>query len=74
MRQRYGELVATLVEQEQDVRLIVLGRRGASAETSGRDIGRHVEQTVRALHKPILAVTDVFKPPSACCWPLSARA
>jgi len=63
MRQRHGELVATLVEQEQDVRLIVLGRRGASAETSGRDIGRHVEQTVRALHKPILAVTDVFKPP-----------
>lgn len=63
MRQRHGELVATLVEQEQDVRLIVLGRRGASAETSGRDIGRHVEQTVRALHRPILAVTDAFKPP-----------
>jgi nucleotide-binding universal stress UspA family protein len=63
MRQRHGELVDTLAEQEQGVQLIVLGRRGASAESSGRDIGRHVERVVRALHKPILTVTDAFRPP-----------
>ncbi len=63
VRQRHGELVSTLAEQEQGVRLLVLGRRGASAEASGRDIGRHVERVVRALHKPILTVTDAFKPP-----------
>nr|MBW4049157.1 universal stress protein [Pseudomonadota bacterium] len=63
VRQRHGELVNTLVDQERDVRLIVLGRRGASAESSGRDIGRHVERVVRSLHKPILTVTDAFKPP-----------
>lgn len=63
VRQRHGELVNTLVDQERDVRLIVLGRRGASAESSGRDIGRHVERVVRSLHKPILTVTEAFKPP-----------
>lgn len=63
VRQRHGELVDTLVEQERGVRLIVLGRRGASAESSGRDLGRHVERVVRSLHKPILTVTDAFKPP-----------
>ncbi len=63
VRQRHGELVNTLVDQERDVRLIVLGRRGASAESSGRDIGRHVERVVRSLHKPILTVTDAFRPP-----------
>jgi nucleotide-binding universal stress UspA family protein len=63
MRQRHGGLVDTLVEQERGVRLIVLGRRGASAEASGRDIGRNVERVVRSLHRPVLTVTDAFKPP-----------
>jgi nucleotide-binding universal stress UspA family protein len=63
MRQRHGGLVDTLVEQEHGVRLVVLGRRGASAESSGRDIGRNVERVVRSLHTPILTVSDGFKPP-----------
>jgi nucleotide-binding universal stress UspA family protein len=63
VRQRHGELEETLVEQEAAVRLFVLGRRGESAETTQRDLGRNVERVVRALHKPILAVTDSFKEP-----------
>lgn len=63
IRQRHGELEETLVEQESGVRLLVLGRRGEAAETTQRDIGRNVEQVVRALHKPILAVTEGFKEP-----------
>lgn len=62
-RQRHGELEETLVEQEADVRLFVLGRRGVSAQKTQRDIGRNVERVVRALHKPILAVTECFKEP-----------
>lgn len=62
-RQRHGELVSTLIEQELGMRLIVLGRRGVSAESSGGDIGRNVERVVRSLHVPILTVTDRFKPP-----------
>lgn len=63
VRQRYGVLEETLVEQEAGVRLFVFGRRGESAETTQRDLGRNVERVVRALHKPILAVTDSFTEP-----------
>jgi len=63
IRQRHGELEETLLEQEAAARLIVLGRRGASAETTHRDLGRNVERVVRALHKPILAVTNNFREP-----------
>lgn len=63
VRLRHGELEETLAEQESGVRLLVLGRRGESAEITRRDIGRNVERVVRALHKPILTVTEDFKEP-----------
>lgn len=63
VRQRYGQLEETLQEQEEEVRLFVLGRRGKSADETNRDIGRHVERTVRNLKKPILTVTEAFKEP-----------
>jgi nucleotide-binding universal stress UspA family protein len=63
VRQRHGALDETLVEQEDGVRLFVLGRRGESAETTQRDLGRNVERVVRALHKPILAVAEGFTEP-----------
>jgi len=62
-RQRHGDLEETLSEQQDGVRLFVLGRRGASADMTQRDLGRHVEWTVRALQRPILTVTDRFKVP-----------
>ncbi len=63
VRQRHGELEETLAEQEAGVRLLVLGRRGEGAETTPRDLGRNVEHVVRALHKPILTVTEGFTEP-----------
>ena len=63
IRQRHGSLVETLVEQEQGVRLFVLGRRGASAGHTQRELGRHVESVVRRLKKPILTVTTGFVEP-----------
>lgn len=57
IRQRHGNLVETLSEQEQDVRLFVLGRRGESADRMQRDLGHNVEIVVRSLHKPILTIT-----------------
>jgi nucleotide-binding universal stress UspA family protein len=63
VRQRHGELEETLVEQQQDVRLFVLGRRGESAEVTQRDLGRNLERVVRALKRPILTVTDDFTEP-----------
>lgn len=60
MRQRYGDLETTLTEQEPGVELFVLGRRGESVERTGRDLGRNLERVVRALHRPILAVSEPF--------------
>lgn len=62
-RQRHGSLVETLTERQSDVRLVVMGRRGESSGTTLRDLGRHVEQVVRAMQRPILTVTDSFAPP-----------
>ena len=63
MKQRHGLLAETLVEQEEEVRLFVLGRRGEAAEETNRDLGRSVERVVRALHKPILTITEGFSEP-----------
>lgn len=63
VQQRHGELAQTLAEQEHGVRLLILGRRGEAAERTQRDLGRNVEHVVRALHKPILTVTEGFTPP-----------
>lgn len=63
MRQRHGHLHETLAEQEDQIRLFVLGRRGESAEHTQRDLGRNVERIVRNLHKPILTVTEGFTEP-----------
>jgi len=64
MRQRHGSLVETLTEQQADVRLVVMGRRGESSSTTLRDLGRNVERVVRAMERPILTVTENFAPPS----------
>ncbi|WP_069047728.1 universal stress protein [Hydrogenophaga sp. RAC07] len=64
MRQRHGELETTLAELQGDVRLFVLGRRGASAQASQRDLGRNLEWVVRSVNKPVLAVPDEFREPS----------
>lgn len=63
MRQRYGALDDSVAEQEPGTRLFVLGRRGESADVTQRDLGRNVERVVRALHKPILTVTQGFTEP-----------
>lgn len=62
-RQRHGDLEEALAEQQEGVRLFVMGRRGASAHTNQRDLGRHVEWMIRSLQRPTLAVTDRFKAP-----------
>jgi nucleotide-binding universal stress UspA family protein len=64
LRQRYGELEDTLVEQQPGVELFVLGRRGESAAGSGRLLGQNFERMVRALQRPILAVCQPFAPPT----------
>lgn len=62
-RQRYGQLLTTLKDQESSVAMYVLGRRGESASRTRRDLGRHVEAICRQIRRPILTVTDDFQAP-----------
>ncbi|MCV0437886.1 MAG: universal stress protein [Hydrogenophaga sp.] len=64
VRQRHGDLETTLAELQGDVRLFVLGRRGASAGATQRDLGRNLEWVVRSVDKPVLAVPDAFTAPT----------
>lgn len=63
VRQRMGTLEEAVVDQQKDVRLFVMGRRGESAQDTQRDIGRNVEHLVRMLNQPILTVTPQYVTP-----------
>lgn len=64
MKLRHGDLEETLLAQEDEVALFVWGRRGESSQVTHQKLGRNVERLVRALHKPILSVTDGYSEPS----------
>ncbi|ALM53495.1 universal stress protein [Halomonas huangheensis] len=62
-RQRNGTLVETLAELEDDIRLLVLGKRGESASHASEHLGTNLERVVRSMHRPILMVPGAFTHP-----------
>ncbi|WP_136248195.1 universal stress protein [Halomonas borealis] len=62
-RQRNGTLVETLTELEDEIRLLVVGKRGGSAHRDSEHLGSSLERVVRGLHRPILMVPETFKRP-----------
>ncbi|MGM0534523.1 MAG: universal stress protein [Pseudomonadota bacterium] len=62
-RQRNGTLVETLEELQEEMRLLVLGKRGETAHQDSGHLGSNLERVVRTLHRPILMVPASFKPP-----------
>ncbi|EPC01156.1 universal stress protein A [Litchfieldella anticariensis FP35 = DSM 16096] len=63
IRQRNGELVETLSELENDIRLLVIGKRGEMAHQASEHLGSNLERVVRSLHRPILVVPETFERP-----------
>jgi nucleotide-binding universal stress UspA family protein len=55
-RQRNGTLVETLADHEDETRLLVLGKRGESADQASGHLGSSLERVVRELRRPILMV------------------
>lgn len=51
---RHGGIVETILEQEVDSRLLIMGKRGASAQFARAHLGSKIERVVRASKKPIL--------------------
>jgi nucleotide-binding universal stress UspA family protein len=61
--QRHGSLVESLIELENDIRVLVLGVRGKVHEHQANKVGAKLEAIIRSLHKPILVVNAEFKQP-----------
>lgn len=59
--QQHGSLQESLVEREEDIRVLVMGVRGE--EHREGKLGAHLETVIRALHKPVLVVNTEFSEP-----------
>lgn len=59
---RHGGIVETVIEREADADLVVIGKRGASANFAKGHIGSKVERVVRQSVKPVLVASRAFKP------------
>lgn len=60
---RHGNLVESLIEVEDSIRVLVIGLRGKVHDNQPGQIGAKLESIIRSLHKPILVVNDAFKSP-----------
>lgn len=64
-QQRHGHLLNTLIEGQDDIRLLVIGRQGNSHKPLAHTIGSHLDDVIRSLHKPILVAINDFKAPQS---------
>ncbi|HEY4529861.1 MAG TPA: universal stress protein [Luteimonas sp.] len=60
--QRHGELVQTLLDIEDDVRLFVIGKRGEHASVVTAHLGSNLERVVRAVRRPVLVASRRMRP------------
>ena len=61
--QQHGSLAESLVELEEECRLMVIGIRGKLHEDQNKGIGHQIESVIRSIHKPILVVNKEFTQP-----------
>jgi nucleotide-binding universal stress UspA family protein len=61
-RLRHGQIVETVEESDQGADLLVIGKRGISAEHDMLHLGINLEHVVRSSKKPVLVASRVFKP------------
>jgi len=59
---RQGELVETVIEQENHISMFMIGKRGEGADFASLKLGSHVERLVRSSHKPVFVASRAFKP------------
>ncbi len=63
VNQRHGNLVESLIELEESIRVLVIGLRGKVHENQPDKLGAKLEVIIRSLHKPVLVVNSEFKVP-----------
>lgn len=61
----HGPLVDRLVELESTARLVVIGKRGASAHAAPEHLGSNLERVVRALRRPVMVAPADYREPAS---------
>lgn len=60
---RHGEVLETILEQEVDARVVIIGKRGASHDNQLTQIGAHIERIVRGSTKPVFIASRPYSEP-----------
>ncbi|MEI4197746.1 universal stress protein [Roseovarius sp. E0-M6] len=64
-RLRHGDIVEAISEIEEDARVILIGKRGESADFAKGHLGSNLERIVRAAHRPVFVASRAFQPISS---------
>ena len=63
LKQRHGHLIESLVDLQDDIRLLVIGRVGEDSTRRVHSLGSQIEAVVRTIHRPILITASSYKKP-----------
>ena len=63
LRQRHGDVLESLLDLENEARLIVIGRSGEGHLPDVHIIGSHAESAARSLHQPLSITVGQFTAP-----------
>ena len=63
LKQRHGHLIESLVDLQDDIRLLVIGRVGEDSTRRVHSLGSQIEAVVRTIHRPILITSSSYKKP-----------
>ncbi|UXU76211.1 universal stress protein [Paracoccus sp. SMMA_5_TC] len=61
-RLRHGDMIETVAEVEAEARVLMIGKRGESADFAKGHLGSNLERVVRASHRPVLVAARAFRP------------
>lgn len=61
--QRHGDLIGTLVDLQDNTRMLVIGRQGEAHEKQAHSLGSHLENVIRSVHRPLLVTLPGFNAP-----------
>tara|TARA_R110000744_G_scaffold8884_10_gene28989 strand:+ start:85 stop:936 length:852 start_codon:yes stop_codon:yes gene_type:complete len=61
--QRHGELVDSIVDMQEDTRLIIIGRCGKGHTDNVSALGSNIETLLRKAENPVLLIPEAFKAP-----------
>ncbi|AFJ01736.1 Universal stress protein family 4 [Methylophaga frappieri] len=63
--QRHGSLIETLLDLQAETRLLIIGRQGETHGQQPYQLGSHLENVIRSVHRPLLITLPDFAAPSS---------